>query len=47
MLKFVVVCPRPPYNVALGGFTSKSCSGRQRNVCFGHKTNCFLTLLLS
>ena len=29
MLKFVVVCPRPPYNVALGGFTSKSCSGRQ------------------
>ena len=26
MLKFVVVCPRPSYHVALGGFTSKSCS---------------------
>ena len=54
--KFVVVCPRPPQNVALGGFTSWSCSGRQRNVlesvvhvqnsCFAYKTNCFLTLLL-
>ena len=30
--KFVVVCPRPPLNVKLGGFTSESCSGRQRNV---------------
>ena len=44
-------------NVALGGLTSYSCSGRQRNVqkcvmhvqscCFAHKTNCFLTLSLS
>ena len=44
--KFVVVCPRPPYYVALGGFTSQSCSGRRRNVlksvcCFPHKTNFF------
>ena len=30
--KFVVICPRSPYNVALGGFTSQSCSGRKRNV---------------
>ena len=55
--KFVVVCSRPPYNVALGAFTSQSCSERQKNVlksmmhvqssCFAHKTNCFLTLLLS
>ena len=53
--KFVVVCPRPPQNVALGGFTSQSCSRRQRNVlksvmyvqrsCFADKTNCFFTLL--
>ena len=52
--KIVAVCPRPPWNVALGGFTSWSYSGRQRNVlksvqssCFAHKTNCFLTLLSS
>ena len=51
--KFVVVCPCPPYYVALGGFTSQSCSGRRRNVlksvcCFAHKTNFFfLTLLFS
>ena len=30
--KFVIVCPRPPQNVKLGGFTSQSCSGRRRNV---------------
>ena len=50
--KFVVVCPRPPYYVALGGFTSQSCSGRRRNVlksvcCFPHKTNFFLMLFSS
>ena len=43
--------------VALGGFTSKSCVGRERNVinsvihvqscCFAHKSNCFSTLSLS
>ena len=43
--KFVVACPRPPLNFKLG-FTSWSCSGRQRNVlksmmhlqscCFDH-----------
>ena len=44
-------CPRLPKNVALGGFTTQSCSGRQRIVlksvmhvqssCFAHKANCF------
>ena len=43
--------------VALGGFKSKSCGGREINVIksvmyvqscsFAYKTNCFLTLLLS
>jgi len=56
MLKFVVVCPRSPYNVALGGFTSKSWSGHQRNVlksvmhvrscCFGHKTILFFEVVV-
>ena len=42
--------------VALGGFKSKSCGGREINVIksviyvqgcsFAYKTNCFLTLLL-
>ena len=30
--KFVVVWQHPPQNVKLGGYTSSSCSGRQRNV---------------
>ena len=44
-------------NVALGGFTSLSCGGRQKNVlkgamhvqscCFAHKPNCFFALSLS
>ena len=50
--QFVVVCPRPPQNVELGGFTWQWCSGRQRNVlknvmhvqssCFANKTIVFL-----
>ena len=31
--KFVVVCPRPIKNVALGGFTSQWCTGRQLEKC--------------
>ena len=42
-------------NVALGGFTSLSCEGRQKNVlkgamhvqscCFAHKPNCFFCVV--
>ena len=54
--KLVVVCSSPVQNVALGGFRSKSCSGRKRNelksfmnvqnCCFVHKTNWFLDVIV-
>ena len=46
------MCSRPLQIVAFGGFTSLSCSGRQRSVmpvqscCFAHKTNCLYVIVV-
>ena len=46
------MCSRPPQIVAFGGFTSLSCSGRQRSVmpvqscCIAHKTNCLYVIVV-